>query len=1367
MDAYRDELAVQRAQFHATAARGRPKVPEARICEVALRYRGNEYVLKVNQRAPGVYEITVNTTLVLVGMKKLNPYERRVTVGGTVHRVVSMPQGAEHLVEVDGIQHRISRDTGGAVRAPSPAVVLSIPVEEGDEVHEGSPLVVLEAMKMELVVSAPFTGRVRSVDVITNVQVDAGTPLVSLEPLATDTAKATCRVEFRGDKKDEAASERARWERCLAGLRGLMLGYDVPPAQAKKLLVEWGELSCAASSTDAELLAAEHELLELFVDVHTLFRRERTVDDDGTGRSEQEYLITYMRSLDTQGEQLPSSFRDKVKRALAHYGVDSLERRTQLEQALLRIYKARQNADLQGAAVSSTLERRVTCHGDLAKEMPESFRYLLDRLVSMTSGRFPIVHDLAREVRHLYYDKPLLERVGAQIYEEMDERLAKLDAGSDLSEQQKLMEELQECPFPLLRRFASHHAEASERIRGVTAEVMLRRLYRIRDLRDVQVRTVQGHVCAFGAYERQGTPIHAVSMFLQFDELLQVAQDIVPLLEELRRGHDIVVDFLVWKPDGLDDPAKLSKHIKGVLIEQLFDVRPRRVTVSVAAPVSTGPYGKSSHFFTYRTSDSGFHEDNEWPGLHPMMAKRVHLWRLRNFELSELPSVEDVYLFHCRARSNPADERLVAIAEVRDLTPTTDAGGRVRNLPGLERMLVEALAGIRLYQAKRGPRERLHNNRVLLYAWPVVTMRMDDIYAIVRRLAPATEGLGLAQVAVHLRIPDEETGEARPKLLKVTTGVQGLSVTFEDPTDDPVKTLTAYEQQVVRLRSRGLTYPYELINMVAAPRDQAAGQLPPGEFQELDLDPENLERLVPVDRPPGQNESHIVVGIIKNFTAKYPEGMTRVALLGDASKAMGSLAEAECRRIMAALDLAREMNVPLEWYALSAGAKIAMDSGTENMDWISAVLRKIVEFTQDGFEINVLVCGINVGAQPYWNAEATMLMHTRGILIMTPQSAMVLTGKQALDYSGSVSADDNFGIGGYERIMGPNGQAQYFADDIAGGCRTLLRYYDHSYVSPGERFPRRAHTNDPSDRDVGPSPHTGEGFDTIGDVFNVQSNPGRKKPFDIRSVMRAVADQDHEPLERWRDMQHAEIAVVWDAHIGGIPVALLGLESTPVRRTGYVPADGPGQWTGGTLFPLSSKKVARAINAASGRRPLVVLANLSGFDGSPESMRKLQLEYGAEIGRAVINFDGPIVFAVVSRYHGGAFVVFSKTLNDNFESVALEGTYASVIGGAPAAAVVFARDVKKRTQKDPRLAELQKQLSGASGAKAAELRKQLAELTPVVHSQKLAEVAAEFDSIHSVQRAKQVGSLDHIISPETLRPFLIEAVERGMQKSTQ
>ena len=43
--------------------------------------------------------------------------------------------------------------------------------------------------------------------------------------------------------------------------------------------------------------------------------------------------------------------------------------------------------------------------------------------------------------------------------------------------------------------------------------------------------------------------------------------------------------------------------------------------------------------------------------------------------------------------------------------------------------------------------------------------------------------------------------------------------------------------------------------------------------------------------------------------------MTRVMLLGDPSKELGALAEPECRRILAALDLAREKHVPLEWFS--------------------------------------------------------------------------------------------------------------------------------------------------------------------------------------------------------------------------------------------------------------------------------------------------------------------------------------------------------------------------------------------------------------------------------------------------------------------
>ena len=42
-------------------------------------------------------------------------------------------------------------------------------------------------------------------------------------------------------------------------------------------------------------------------------------------------------------------------------------------------------------------------------------------------------------------------------------------------------------------------------------------------------------------------------------------------------------------------------------------------------------------------------------------------------------------------------------------------------------------------------------------------------------------------------------------------------------------------------------------------------------------------------------------------------------------------------------------------------------------------------------------------------------------------------------------------------------------------------------------------------------------------------------------------------------------------------------------------------------------------------------------------------------------------------------------------------------------------------------------------------------------------MAGEFDRIHSVHRALSVGALDQIIPPASLRPYLVQAVERGMR----
>ncbi|GAB3854281.1 hypothetical protein GCM10027610_085610 [Dactylosporangium cerinum] len=1226
---------------------------------------------------------------------------------------------------------------------------MATPLAVGDEVESGAPILVLESMKMETVLRAPFRARVRECPVSVGSQVETGTPLIRLEPIADDAAAVdeaavaeVAEIELPPEPVDVSAAERV--ERGLQDLCSLLLGFDVDPQDGRRLLS--GYLA-ARAELGGRPLEGELNLLTVFADLSELSRNKPGGEfDDEPGspvHSPREFFHSYLQSLDVERAGLPEGFQAKLRKALRHYGVTELDRTPELESAVFRIFLAQQRMSTDVAVVSELLRQWLAGLPPL-ESLNERAGLTLEHLVEATQVRFPAVSDLSRGVVFRWFAQPLLRRNRAKVYAAVREDLHHLDHNPDAPDRAERIQAMVASAEPLVRLIGQRIGRPG-RDHAPLLEVLTRRYYGNRALSDVQLREVAG--CRFVTADRTDSSgvVRIVTTAVDIAALPH-ALDAVTSLAAGVADDGLVADLYVTWEDQPDADA-MSVRLGELLAGQALPAAVRRITTTVAGTSGAVMH----HHFTFRPSESGFVEDRLIRGLHPQIAQRLQLHRLREFDLTRLPSAdEEVYLFKAVARSNPSDERLIAMGQVRDLTPLREADGRLVALPAVEDAITAGLDAIRNIQAQRPQNKRFDTNRILMYVWPSTELTGEELNALVQRILPTTAGAGLEEVQFIAR-QRNSAGDLSEVAVRITFDPgHGVQLFVDKPSTEPLQPLDDYRQKVLRAARRGNVYPYELTDLL-------------GTFVEHDLVDGVL---VPVDRPKGRNTAAIVAGVVTTPTERHPEGITRVVLLGDPTKALGALAEPECSRVIAALDLAASMRVPLEWFALSAGAKISMSSGTENMDWVAAALKRIVTFTQDGGEINIVVAGINVGAQPYWNAEATMLMHTKGILVMTPDSAMVLTGKQSLDFSGGVSAEDNYGIGGYDRVMGPNGQAQYWAPHLPAARDVLMAHYDHTYVVPGETGPRRAASVDPVDRDVSDFPHAivGSDFTTVGQIFSTTHNPDRKKPFDIRTVMRALSDQDHPVLERWAGMADAETSAVQDVHIGGWPVCLIGIESRSVPRRGFPPTDGPDTYTAGTLFPRSSKKTARAINAASGNRPLVVLANLSGFDGSPESMRKLQLEYGAEIGRAIVNFDGPIVFCVISRYHGGAFVVFSKALNPNMTVLALEGSFASVLGGAPTAAVVFTGDVNNRTATDPRVTDLQARITSASGAERAALNAQLAEVHSAVRAEKLGEVAAEFDRVHNIQRAVTVGSVDAIISAAELRPRIIEAIEHGLKR---
>ncbi|WDZ82927.1 carboxyl transferase domain-containing protein [Micromonospora cathayae] len=1345
IEAYEEEERVERQRLLSTAFGGRPQVQHASGRPLDLKLRGETYRVRVARVGAHRFRVGVEAGAEVrtadVELDRFDRHTGQIVVNGNRYRLLTGTHGPIHLVEVEGVTHRVSRDEGGVVRSPSPALVVATPLKVGAEVEAGAPVLVLESMKMETVLRAPFKARLKECVVSVGSQVEAGAPLLRLEPVAgadAETASADGAVELDLPVAPGTIPARARTTRGQEDLRSLLLGFDVDPHDERRVLDDYLVARRAAIADGHRPLAEELVLVDVFADLAELSRNRPTGEDgggDGHVYSAREYFHTYLQCLDVERAGLPTTFQDKLAKALGHYGVTDLERTPELEAAVFRIFLAQQRATVDATVVADLL--RVWLQESPPDEaLREPAGLVLERLVAATQVRFPAVADLARGVVFAWFAQPLLRRNRARVYANVRKHLRHLDAHPDAPDRAERIAEMVRSTEPLVRllgqRLVRDHPD-----NAVMLEVLTRRYYGNKGLVSVRTRTVAG--CTFVVAERADSCV--VSAAVSFDEL----GDALRGLAELAAGSGAIdADiYLAWENQPEDSDGM------GAALHEVVSAHPvpnevRRVTTTVAGSGGAVMH----HHFTFRPSTAGMTEERLVRGLHPYIAQRMQLERLSKFDLTRLPSSdEEVYLFRCVARENASDDRLVAFAQVRDLTALREHDGRLVALPTAEDTVAACLDSIRREYSRWPSRKRVNTNRIVVYVWPPSDLTRAELEMIAGRVLPTTAGAGLEEILFIARRRDRDTGELTKIAVRITfDAAGGTELTVGEPSDEPVEPLDGYRQKVLRASSRNTVYPYELTGLL-------------GDFVEHDLDDQHV--LVPVHRPKGRNTAALVAGVVTTPTRRHPEGIARVVLLGDPTKSLGALSEPECRRVIAALDLAERMRVPLEWYALSSGARISMESGTENMDWVAAALKRIVEFTQDGGEINIVVAGINVGAQPYWNAEATMLMHTKGILVMTPDSAMVLTGKQSLDFSGGVSAEDNFGIGGYDRVMGPNGQAQYWAPNLTAARNVLMSHYDHTYVVPGEEGPRRAVTTDPVDRDVTDFPHAVEGsdFTTVGEIFSAESNPDRKKPFDIRTVMRALSDQDHPVLERWAGMADAETSVVQDVHLGGIPVCLLGIESRSVPRRGFPPTDGPDTYTAGTLFPQSSKKAARAINAASGNRPLVVLANLSGFDGSPESMRKLQLEYGAEIGRAIVNFRGPIVFCVISRYHGGAFVVFSKALNPSMTVLALEGSFASVLGGAPAAAVVFSGDVNARTAADARVRELEARVAAASGTERATLTAELDELRLSVRAEKLGEVAAEFDRVHDIRRAVEVGSVDAVIRAAELRPRIIEAIQ--------
>jgi 3-methylcrotonyl-CoA carboxylase alpha subunit len=111
---------------------------------------------------------------------------RAAVVASGERRHVFFEGRAWPLVRVDTLHVGGGGDThDGGLRAPMPGKVIALLVAAGAAVEKGTPLLVMEAMKMEHTITAPRKGIVKTFHCAPGEQVGDGAELVELDPAAT------------------------------------------------------------------------------------------------------------------------------------------------------------------------------------------------------------------------------------------------------------------------------------------------------------------------------------------------------------------------------------------------------------------------------------------------------------------------------------------------------------------------------------------------------------------------------------------------------------------------------------------------------------------------------------------------------------------------------------------------------------------------------------------------------------------------------------------------------------------------------------------------------------------------------------------------------------------------------------------------------------------------------------------------------------------------------------------------------------------------------------------------------------------------------------------------------------------------------
>ena len=141
---------------------------------------GKTVEFELIRNGEGRYLFRTGTKLYRIDNKETDGRNVSFSLNGTFLETEVLDE-RDLLLEEMGFSTQ-AEGSAGTLNAPMPGKILELLVKEGDEVAQGDPVIILEAMKMENELKAPSNGVVVKVDVSTNDNVEKNQSLLEIEP---------------------------------------------------------------------------------------------------------------------------------------------------------------------------------------------------------------------------------------------------------------------------------------------------------------------------------------------------------------------------------------------------------------------------------------------------------------------------------------------------------------------------------------------------------------------------------------------------------------------------------------------------------------------------------------------------------------------------------------------------------------------------------------------------------------------------------------------------------------------------------------------------------------------------------------------------------------------------------------------------------------------------------------------------------------------------------------------------------------------------------------------------------------------------------------------------------------------------------